>query len=286
MLQKIEVRMKCSEAHDRLAVYFDDVLSRAERDSLECHLDTCPLCRLHLSELQEARNLIRSLSKEAMPSSLLDSIRSSVAARFAPAGIGPGFTLIDSSRDWIGVWLMPSIAGSVASILFGFLLLWAMIAAAPSPEIFSRSQSPVSLGNKMLAASNRRLSGPDILDLSPAEYASNRLAVSRYSPSLNPHGALVEMTRSIVRGDFRDSELVVVADVFSDGLARITDVVEPPADPRSISEIRKALETDPSSAPFVPAALDNRSDTTRVVLRIQNVNVPTKPARLSRRPRA
>ena len=283
MLKKIEDRMNCRDARAGLSIYFDEVLSSDERASLDCHLASCPLCRLHLSELQEARNLMRSLSREPIPASLIASIRNTVAIQLIPSAYGPDFRLIEGGRNWLSVWLMPSLAGSMASVVFGFLMIWAILATAPSPEIYISKQPTIGLGTTMLA-SDRRLSGPDILELSPAEYASNRLAVSRYSPSLNPHGALVEMTRSLVRGDLRDSEFVVVADVFSDGLARITDIVEPPSDPRSITEIRKALETDPAYAPFVPAALDNRSDTTRVVLRIQNVNVPTGKPRLSKRP--
>ena len=49
--------------------------------------------------------------------------------------------------------------------------------------------------------------------LSPSSYARSRTDVSGESPSINPQGALVALTRSLVRGEMRDDEVVVVADV-------------------------------------------------------------------------
>jgi hypothetical protein len=73
-----------------------------------------------------------------------------------------------------------------------------------------------------------------------------------------------------------DDEVVVVADVFSNGLAQIAEVVEPSRDRRAIEELEKALQSDPSLAPFVPADLDQRSTgTVRVIFKIQSVNVNT-----------
>lgn len=125
-----------------------------------------------------------------------------------------------------------------------------------------------------MLASNDSL-GLDALDLSPSEYANTRLAISGESPSVNPQGALVALTRSLVRGEMKDEEVVVVADVFGNGLARIAEVVEPPADDRAIEQLEKALESDPVYAPFVPASFDGRSENMRVILKIQNVNVKT-----------
>jgi hypothetical protein len=74
----------------------------------------------------------------------------------------------------------------------------------------------------------------------------------------------------------RDDEVVVVADVFGDGLASIAEVVEPSRDKKAVDELQKALQTDPSYAPFVPAEMDQRSNTVRVVLRLQSVNVKAR----------
>jgi hypothetical protein len=79
-----------------------------------------------------------------------------------------------------------------------------------------------------------------------------------------------------VRGNATDDEVTVVADVFGNGLAQIAEVVEPSADRRAVEQLQKALESDPAYAPFVPANMDHRSGTIRVILKIQNVNVSTR----------
>jgi hypothetical protein len=162
---------------------------------------------------------------------------------------------------------MPSAAAAMATVVIGLTLLSLMLTSSPVP-LSARENSGTSLGSPVLVASN-----PDI---SPDEYANSRLAISGESPSINPRGALVALTRSLVRGQMRDDEVVVVADVFSNGLAQISEVVEPSRDRKAVEELQKALGSDPSFAPFVSSNLDQRSsDTIRVVLKIQNVNVNT-----------
>ena len=127
----------------------------------------------------------------------------------------------------------------------------------------------------MLTDSDSRMPAGDV-ELSAADFAAARISVSGDSPSLNPQGALVALTKSIVRGKMKDDEVVVVADVFGSGLAKIAAVVEPSKDINAVRELEKALKTNPDYAPpFVPAKLDQRSDTVRVIFKIQSVNVDT-----------
>ena len=119
---------------------------------------------------------------------------------------------------------------------------------------------------------------PDIDRVEPAElaYAGPRRSVSSESPSVNPQGALVALTNSLVRGEMNDDEVVVVAEVFGNGLAKIDEVVEPSKNRHAVGELEKALKSDPDFAPFVPADMDQRPDSVRVVLKIQSVNVSTR----------
>jgi hypothetical protein len=71
----------------------------------------------------------------------------------------------------------------------------------------------------------------------------------------------------------RDEEVVVVADVYSDGEARIADVVESSGDKRKMERLQAAFRADRMAPPFVPATLDNRSNVVRVILKFQNVDV-------------
>jgi hypothetical protein len=164
-----------------------------------------------------------------------------------------------------------------------FGLLWALLlnpsSIAQNNEV-ARLQ-PISKSTVLLANANPEADSGDY-ELSAPDFDMPRLAISGESPSVNPQGALIALTKSFVRGKMEDDEVVVVAEVFGNGLARIDEVVEPSRNRRAVRELENALKSDPNYAPpFVPAHLDQRSDTVRVVLKIQSVNVDThlKPER-------
>jgi len=277
--------MRCSDVKSDLPLYSDDVLNAAERADLDAHLDTCPLCRQALSEYQEVKNSVRSLARPVIPEAFLASLRTAVAEGLQAPIRTPVFHVIEDRRNWFETWFMPSAVGTFASIVFGLFMLWGILSTARDPGEFVAAVSPNPQGAIILASENP-LVGPDSYDILPADYAITRLSIARESPSINPQGALVALTKSLVRGEMRDEEVVVVADVFGNGLARIAEVVEPSDGSRTIEELEKALESDPVYAPFVPASYDKRSDRMRVVLKIQNVNVETRyraPRRVSER---
>ncbi len=272
--------MRCSDVKSDLPLYSDDILNAAERADLDAHLDTCPLCRQALSEYQEVRNSLRSLARPAMAGDFLASLRLAVASELVPAIRTPVFHVIENRRSWLDTWMMPSAVGTFASVVFGLFMLWGILSTARDPNDFVSLSAPPETA-VMLASSNP-LIGSESIDIVPADYAITRLAIAGESPSVNPQGALVALTKSLVRGEMNDEEVVVVADVFGNGLARIAEVVEPSHNSRAIEHLQKALESDPVYAPFVPASFDKRSDRMRVVLKIQNVNVHTNyqvPAR-------
>ena len=264
--------MRCSDVKSDLPLYSDDILGASERANLDAHLDTCPLCRQALSEYQEVKNSLRSLSRPVMPGAFLASLRTSVGTELAATIRTPVFHLIEDRRNWLETWMMPSAVGTFASVVFGLFILWGILSSARDPaEFIAISTVPKPV---MLASSNPMI-GEESIDILPAEYATTRLSISGESPSVNPQGALVALTKSLVRGEMRDDEVVVVAEVFGNGLARISEVVEPSGNSRAIEDLQKALESDPVYAPFVPASFDGRSERMQVVLKIQNVNVHT-----------
>jgi hypothetical protein len=180
-------------------------------------------------------------------------------------------------NSWARTFLMPYAVGTAASLLFGFLILWALITANTGNTKNSAfiEYDRVETSTTLLAK-NKSNAG-DNFALDPIDFANERLAISAESPSVNPQGALVALTRSFVRGEMKDDEVVVVAEVFGNGLARIAEVVEPSKDRHAVHELEKALKTNPDYAPpFVPANMDNRSDTVRVIIKFQTVNVDTK----------
>jgi len=260
--------MKCRDLQFELPLHADGVLTDDERSRLDEHLARCPLCRQQLSDFQELRTSLREMARPQLPLSLLDTVRASVREALALPGTTPAFQLLEPRRRWADVWLVPSAIAGFATIVVGFMLLSAMMTTNVQTNT-ATAESPSSGSSVYLAS----VDGEPIL--TPSNYARSRMAVAGESPSVNPQGALVALTRSLVRGEMKDDEVVVVADVFGNGLAQIAEVVEPSHDRHAVAELQKALESDPAYAPFVPADIDRRSDPVRVVLKIQSVNVNT-----------
>lgn len=278
--------MKCENLQFNLSIYLDDYLNEAERAAADEHLAQCPLCRQKLADFQSMRAGLRALARPELPNNVLASIRNRVAQ--AAQSHQPQFVILqtESVRDWMQMRLMPYAVGTAASLIFGLTLLWTLLSAVYIPErsVEMARFEPASKSSVLLANSNsREITAENDFDLSPAGYAQTRMLVSNASPSLNPQGALVALTRSIVRGEMKDDEVVVVAEVFGDGLARIAEVVEPSSDIRAVGELEKALKNDPNyAAPFVPASFDGRSETVRVILKINRVDIKTNIAPKSR----
>lgn len=269
--------MKCENIQFNLSIYADDILTKNERRTVDEHLAQCPLCRQKLSDFQMLRRDLRVLPRPELPSDLLVSMRKRVAGEIESAGRKSNDIFSDDVRRWLQMRLMPYGVATVLSLTFGFALLWSMLSAADNSnqnieiaKIQPYNRPPVLISNGNPAAD------VNDFDLTAANYAAERFSVSGDSPSLNPKGALIALTKSLVRGNMKDDEVVVVADVFSNGLAQIAEVIEPSSDRRAVRELEKALKNnDFNDAPFVPAVMDNRSETVRVVLRINRVDIQT-----------
>ncbi len=269
--------MKCEDLQFNLSLYSDDILTDQERDVLDVHLVACPLCRQSLADLQEIRTSLRVLARPAMPLHILNSLKIAVANELEAANPAPQFYVFNETfGEWARKRLMPFSIGTVASLVLGITLLWSLMSSVNNPQQngeFVQNQ-PFSEKPVLLAKANPNQNS-DELDLTPTQYAATRLSVANESPSINPQGALIALTKSMMRGEMMDEEVVIVADIFGNGLAQITEVVEPSKNRYAVYEIEKALQTDSTYAPFVPSNLDNRSDSVRVIFKFQSVNVKT-----------
>lgn len=261
---------KCEELQFDLPLYFDGSLNAEERSAIDIHLPECPLCRQKLSEFQELSAGLKSIPRFEVPEALVESIRASVATRLSSTSTSPVFHLIERRRSWTEIWMMPLTAGAMATFVFAFVLLTLVVNSEP----IAMSERPMPPAERTTTPVFR----PDSIGLTSQDYAYSSIAISGESPTVNPRGALVALTRSLVRGEMRDDEVTVVADVFGNGLAQIAEVVEPSSDVNAVDELQKALQSDPAYAPFMPAKADQRSETVRVILKIQNVNVRTHAA--------
>jgi len=270
--------MNCSDFHPQLNLYADGRLDGPERNEVDNHLANCPLCRQTFAEIRQIKTDLQMAARNEIPAAVTNRVRFAIGNELR---VGSSHTMSLLTRDWLGMRLMPLGVGVVASLVIGLSFLTMMFSAARSAaDVAEMNAGP---GSRILLAANKDpFSDGRSTDISAADYARTRLAVAAESPSINPKGALVALTRSLIRGNMNDDEVVVVADVFSNGLAKITDVVEPSRNSAAVGELERALQSDVSSAPFVPAVLDNRSENVRVVLRFQSVIVSTADKRKKR----
>lgn len=268
--------MKCENLQFNLPIYLDDILTDEERAVVEEHLTRCPLCRQKLADFQSLRNGLRVLQRPELPNELLTSLRNRVAQEIKSIPPESAFPQTRNFREWLQMRLMPYSVGTIASLLLGSTLLWSLLSATNNRQQNTdlAKSEPFTKSSVLLANANPK-GDTNEFELNAADFAAARLSVSNDSPSINPNGALVALTKSFVRGKIKDDEVVVVADVFGNGLAQIAEVVEPSRDLRAVRELEKALKTDPDYAPFVPANLDQRSEMVRVIFKIQSVNVDT-----------
>lgn len=270
--------MRCEDLQFNLSLYADDDLTEAEQAVLEKHLVQCPPCRVKFSEFQSLRNSLRAISSPAVPADLLYSVRSAVRNEI----VSPQknwFNLSNDWQEWLQFRFMPYAVGTAFSLFMTISFVISLNSTQESTEKVIEtarinSNRSISIVNPSPAVNEYELS------ITNEELAAMRTPVSSESPSLNTKGALLAVTKSLSRGQMKDDDVTFVADVFSNGLAQITEVVDAPKNQHSMEEISNALKNDPAYAPFVPADLDRRSDVVRVVFKIQRVDVfDKKPAK-------
>jgi hypothetical protein len=277
-------KMKCENIQFNLSLYADDVLSEKDRAAVDEHLAQCPLCRQKRDDYQALRQTLRQMlppTAVVMPKDLLSSVKNAMA-ELEPTAPQRKRIFSAGFREFLQMRVMPLTVGTAASLFFGFSLLWILLSGIGSQQNQKFAQYEPTRTD-VLIANARPTSNLQDGEITPLDLVSDRLSVSSESPSVNPQGALVALTKSLAGGKMKDDEVVVVADVFSNGLANIEEVVEPLDNEQAVYELEKALEKNSSGAPFVPAFLDKRADSVRVVLKIQRVEVKTSQPKPRRR---
>jgi hypothetical protein len=174
----------------------------------------------------------------------------------------------------VRTWLQPAVMRYAFSSLAS-LIIFAAVFSALRPHMIALHEAAVAFDQASLTIelADPLRPGYDITKpISPESYAALRTPFNAESPSLNPGGALATLTSEPTRGNRRedDDNMMVVADVFTNGSASIADVMRAPRDRRMLKDFEKALR---QNAAFVPAALDRRAETMRVVFSIQRVDV-------------
>ncbi|MEQ1607005.1 MAG: zf-HC2 domain-containing protein [Pyrinomonadaceae bacterium] len=271
--------MKCSDLQTNLSLYADGNLTESEATSVKAHLEVCPLCRVKNAEYRDIRSDLARIRRPEISAALKANLQMAVRSELNNSRrSAPAFS--SEIGEWLQMRVMPFGVGVFASLLIGMTFLTMMFSGMlqPKPVLIGRGENESSI----LLASNSVPFNEDAASfISPVDFAHSRMGFASESPSINPQGGLVALTKSLIRGGMKDEEVVVVADVFGNGLARISEVVESPRDTRSLGDLERALESNPGLTPFVPAVMENRPENIRIVLKFQSVDVSTgsKPSR-------
>lgn len=258
--------MSCEELQKSFSPYLDDLLPPPARAGLEEHLRLCPVCR---ARMEAERAVVRGLAlaeRPAPPPDLIASINDAIlierAARLQRPPTPPSVRF----ARWLRPRVLPYTVGALAS-----LLLFVAISSALRPQLrllreLAQAQSGETPPVYLISG------GYNVMEpISLAGYAASRANISSESPSLNPGGALAKLVRTPTYGTNQDDDdTVIVADVFSNGSATLAEVVQPPRNRRMLEEVQEAFRRTPA---FVPASLDKRPQTMRVVLSLSKVNV-------------
>ncbi len=259
--------MNCEETTQLLSQFIDDVLSLPVRASVDEHLDRCPVCRDEVAELRSISRSLRQLSRPVAPVELASSINDALMIEAAARRQVPEVSFGDRVAQWLQPRLMPYGVGSFASVI-----LFVSMFAALTPHFIALQRAARQPGTFTAFRVNP---GYDLnRPVTPEDFSARRAPFAEQSPSLNPGGALAALTGSYAdppaNVNQQGDDMVVIADVFSNGSASLADVVQAPRDRQMLADFEVALR---QSAAFVPASLDGRPDTMRVVFTVQKVAV-------------
>jgi len=260
--------ISCKESQKSFSPYLDGVLPRGAAAALDEHLDICPICR---SQLEATRSLVRGLSlvtRPAPPANLAGDIRASLVIERAARAASEPAPLHERAALWVKMRLMPYAVGAVYSMIlfvavFGALRQQLILLRNLAEARYLEEEHPTLADGRAGYDVTRPLS-PDLAVAARAPFTSE-------SPTLNPRGALAKLTLAPASdGNPDDDDMIVVADVYGNGRASLAEVVEPPRNRRMVEELQDALRKNPA---FVPASLDRRPQTMRVVFVLQKMNV-------------
>jgi len=257
--------MTCEETRALLSQFIDDALSLPVRFTVDEHLDSCPVCRSEAAQLRSLSRGLRQLARPAVPVDLASTITEALVIEVAARRQSPERSFGERVTLWLRPRLMPYTVGSLASVVLFFSVFVAL-----SPHFMALQKAAGRLETVMVfrASPGYDLNQP----VSSENFSAMRAPFAEQSPSLNPGGALAALTGSYANPNANQNgdDMIVVADVFSNGSASLADVVQAPRDRRMLADFELALR---QSAAFVPASLDRRPDTMRVVFSVQKVDV-------------
>jgi anti-sigma factor RsiW len=264
--------MTCEESQKAFSPYLDGVLTRGASDALDEHLGACPVCRHRFAETRAVVRALSLVARPAPPAGLAASITEALTIERGARGANPPAPLYERVARWVVPRVMPYAVGALYSVVLFVAVFGALrqqlriLRNLADEQALENGQYSVTWIDGRGGLDVTRPLSPDNLSVAA------RAPFTSESPTLNPRGALAALTLSppsARRPD--DDDMIVVADVYGNGSASLAEVVAPPRNRRAIDELQDALRQSPA---FVPASLDRRPQTMRVVFVLQKMNVP------------
>jgi hypothetical protein len=256
--------MFCEETRQAFSSYIDDCVSLPARVAIDEHLDRCPVCRAEVADLRSLTRSLSSMTRPKPPVDLADTITDLLTIEAAARqAIKPSFRV--RVARFLEPRVMPYTVGSFASVILFFLMFTAL-----RPHFVALREAALrNNGGSVIMVQPYEPQYDLFQPVSQQDFAERRAPFGEQSPSLNPTGSLAALSRAYSHpharyyADGDSDDMIVVTDVFSNGSASLADVVQPPKDKRMLDDFESALRRD---AAFVPASLDRRPDTMRVVI--------------------
>ncbi|MFV0389117.1 MAG: anti-sigma factor family protein [Pyrinomonadaceae bacterium] len=263
--------MNCERIESELALYLDDEFPIADRLRVEEHLSKCPNCRAKLDQFKQITYTLRTAQFPPVPIEISARIRAAIevaAIRRTGALNSPRFRTFPERNlsEKFHHWLMPYSLGSIAAVIFVFVLFIGLTTTKDAADTIAKTEDS---DYTQLIVANSFNSDAFALPGDPP------VALEGFTPRINPRGAIYSLATSLANGEVHDEELVLVANVFGNGIATLNQLVKAPKDKHELDEIKAAFSSDPNKAPFLPPTLNQDSKAVKVVVKIQWVNVET-----------
>ena len=246
--------MTCAETQKNFSAYLDGRVPDGVRAASAAHLERCPACRLQLAELRAVVRDLNQLERPQPPAELVAAVGDALMIERAARRQQPQLSPWQSVVNWVRPRVMPYTVGALTSVL---LFLAVTSALRPHVGLLRELAHAQQAEAEEVAIVVRHVPGQ------PTDMQGLML-------SLNPDGALAKLVRAPSAGRADDDDMAIVADVFSNGSASLAGVVQPPRNRHMLYEVEAALRQTPA---FVPASLDQRPQTMRIVLSLSKVNV-------------
>ena len=252
--------MLCEETRQSLSLYIDDCVSLPTRVAIDEHLDRCPVCRAEVAELRSINSQLASYvstdaTAEPGPRNLRCVYIEAAARKQAP---NPHLVIVIAR--FLQPRLMPYTVGSFASVIM-FVLDVHGVAAAFRAHCVRRhvQQAAVLMLGLRFRRGDIRIRYDIDQPVTPESFAAQRAPFGESRRALNPErcagGPDIALTRNERQLYRTDDDMLVVADVFSNGAPRWLMW----SNHRATSACWTSLNPHCVKKPaFVPASLDRR----------------------------